>query len=50
MCLYVWSRMIVIGLDIAIITGGQVNEHNVGVSCMTEAVEIFGNIFVLSDY
>ena len=24
--------------------------QHVGVSCMTELVEIFGNIFVLSDY
>jgi len=33
--------------------GGQVNEpllQHVGVSCMTESVEIFENIFVLSDY
>jgi len=41
MCQCVWSRTIIIGYNIAIIAGGQVNEPlHVGVSCMTEPVEI----------
>jgi len=48
-CQCVWS----IRCDIAIIANGQVNEPlltNIGVSCMTESVEIFKHIFVLSNY
>ena len=49
----VWSRKIVIGYNIANMACGQVNEElltTFGVSCMSELAEIFGNIFVLTDY